>query len=215
MNRINGRYYADQHRPQVNAYASYTTSGLAGALANRPPNALFGDIPLAVPPQLVGGLTDALMSSFNQRYPTFRVGVKVSIPLRNTVAAANLGLNAVDARRIQNQKDQLEQAVATEVRNAAQALQSSKARLRTAQHAREFAQIEFESEKRRLQVGITSVFELFSKQTNMVAAQGREVQARTDLRKAVIELERAMGRTFDVYNIDIQKQSAPIALPIK
>ena len=93
------------------------------------------------------------------------------------------------------------------VGNAAQALQSSKARLRTATHAREFAQIEFDSEQRRLQVGLTSVFELFSKQTNLVAAQGREIQARTDLRKAVIEMERSMGRTFDVYQIDIKKQS--------
>jgi outer membrane protein TolC len=91
------------------------------------------------------------------------------------------------------------------VRNGIQALRSAQARFRAARAAREYAERDYESDKRKVSAGLTTVFVMLQRQTDLVQAEGRELQAKTDLRKSVIELERAMGRTFEVYHIDVAK----------
>jgi HAE1 family hydrophobic/amphiphilic exporter-1 len=150
----------------------------------------------------------------NANYPTFEGGLRLTVPIRNRTAEANLGLAEVDARRIRNQTNQLERSILAEVRNAAQSLHSAQARLAAARVSRDSAQLEYESQQRKLQVGLTSVFQLLTEQTNLVEAQGRELQARNDLRKSVIEMERATGRSLDAYNVNVDKVSvSPTARP--
>jgi HAE1 family hydrophobic/amphiphilic exporter-1 len=169
--------------------------------------AALSGFPASVPPGLLGGLGTGIHSVLNANFPTFEGGVRLTIPIRNRTAEANLGLAEVDARRIRNQTNQLERSIVAEVRNAAQLLYSAQARLAAARLSRDSAQLEYESQQRKLQVGLTSVFQLLTEQTNLVEAQGRELQARNDLRKSVIEVERATGRTLDVYRIDVDKVS--------
>jgi outer membrane protein len=205
INSINTRLFRDQTHPQVDLYGSYTSTGLAGIVASRPSNPLFGTIPITVPPDLRGDVSDAFLNSVYQRDPTFRVGVRFSLPLRNRAAETNLGLAEVEARRIRNQSEQVKEAVEVEVRNGIQALRSAQARFRAARAAREYAERDYESDKRKVSAGLTTVFVMLQRQTDLVQAEGRELQAKTDLRKSVIELERAMGRTFEVYHIDVAK----------
>jgi outer membrane protein len=202
---INTQYFTNQTRPQVDLYSSYTGQGLAGVLAPRAQLGALAGFPASVPPNLLGGLQNGIESVLNANYPTFEAGMRITIPIRNRTAEANLGLAEVDARRVRNQTDQLERAIVAEVRNAAHALRSAQARLAAAGVGRESAQLEYDGEQRKLQVGLTSVFEIFQEQVKLVEAQGRELQARTDLRKAVIEMERAMGKTLDIYHVDVDK----------
>jgi outer membrane protein TolC len=204
INEIDRRLLRDQTHPQLDLYGSYTSTGLAGTLVVRPPDPLF-PITLNVPPVLLGGVSDALLNSLYQRDPTFRVGLRLSVPIRNRAAEANLGLAQVDVRRIRNQTEQVEQAVEVEVRNGIQGLRSAEARFRAAQAARTYAERDYESDKRKVTAGLQTVFVMLQRQTDLVQAKGRELQAKTDLRKAVIELERAMGRTLEVYHIDLAK----------
>jgi outer membrane protein len=159
---------------------------------------------------LLGGLSTSWQSVLKANYPTFEAGLRIKIPIRNRVAEANLGLAEVDARRVRNQTNQLEQAIVGEVRNAAQALNSAQERLAAATVGSQSAQREYEGQQRKLQVGLTSVFEMFESQTRLVEAQGRELQARTDFRTAVVEMERAMGKTLEVYHVDVEKPTPPV-----
>jgi outer membrane protein TolC len=208
ISEINAQYFANQAKPQVDLYGSYAAQGLAGTVADRG-SALSFFGPTTVPPGLVGGLGGGYLSILRANYPSFEAGVKISIPIRNRTAQANLGLAEVDLRRVRNQTNQTEQAIVAEVRNAAQALASARNRLAAASAGRDAAQLDYEGEQRKLQVGLTSVFEMFVKQSDLVVAQGRELQARTDLRKAVVEMERSMGRTLEVYHVDVDKAAAP------
>ncbi len=207
IGEINTQYFRSQTRPQLDLYSSYLAQGLAGSLAPRAQLAALAGFPASVPPGLLGGLGTGISSVLNANFPTFEGGVRLTIPIRNRTAEANLGLAEVDARRIRNQANQLERSIVTEVRNAAQLVYSAQARLAAARISRDSAQLEYESQQRKLQVGLTSVFQLLTEQTNLVEAQGRELQARNDLRKSVIEMERATGHTLDVYHIDVDKIS--------
>ena len=213
INRINQRYYRDLTKPQIDLVGTYTAAGLAGAPT--PPrtttpsalttrvndlSVLAGLEPLppttttsTVPPNLVGGYFNSLGNLIGQDYPTYRVGVRISLPWGNRVAEANLGTSLAQGTQLQNQRAQTEQIIVAEVRNALQALRSSEARLTSALATRQSAEKLYESEQRQFRAGTTTFYLVLQRQTELLVARGRELQAQTDLNKAISEFQRATG----------------------
>jgi HAE1 family hydrophobic/amphiphilic exporter-1 len=99
---------------------------------------------------------------------------------------------------------QQEQIIEAEVRNALQTLRSAEARLASAAAARASAEQLYESEQRQFRAGTTTVFLVLQRQNELIAARGRELQAQTDLNKAVAAFTRATGTTLTVNNIDVK-----------
>ncbi|HXG65546.1 MAG TPA: TolC family protein, partial [Blastocatellia bacterium] len=124
-------------------------------------------------------------------------------PVGNRTAEANLGRSLAEGRKIKNQREQVEQVIESDVRNALQAVRSQEARLAAAASARESAEKEYESEQRRFQSGLSTVFLVLERQTELISARGRELQAQTDLNKAIAEFQRATGSTLQVNNVQI------------
>jgi HAE1 family hydrophobic/amphiphilic exporter-1 len=244
INKINTRFFHDQTRPEVNLVASYSAAGLAGNLLANGFNpftagnaavlarvnelsTLAGLPPLppstptgTFPDFLVGGAGQSLTNLFALNFPTTRVGITFSFPIGNRTAEANLGRSLAEGRRIQNQHEQVEQQIEVDVRNTLQAVTSAEARLQAAAIARSSAEQLFESERRRLEGGLSTVFLVFQRQTDLVAARGRELQAQTDLNRAIADFQRATGSTLQVNNIVVRtdtptrqlKQTGPAAL---
>ena len=90
-----------------------------------------------------------------------------------------------------------------EVRNAMQALRSSEARVAAAIATRASAEQLFESEQRRFQAGTTTFFLVQQRQIELVTARGRELQAQTDLNRAISEFQRATGSTLSANNVTV------------
>ena len=139
----------------------------------------------------------------SQDYPTYRVGVTIELPWGNRTAKANLGRTLVQGTRIQNLKAQAEQIVEAEVRNSLQALRSSEARLASALATRTSAEQLFESEQRQFRAGTTTFYLVLQRQTELLVARSRELQAQTDLNKAISEFQRATGTTLSANSVDI------------
>jgi len=224
INRINVRYLRDQTKPQLDLVGTYTTAGLAGipvqttgtttnsALTTRVNelSALAGLPPLAsstttstIPPNLIGGYTKSLSNLIGQNYPTLRLGVRLSLPLRNTTAEANLGGALALGNRLTDQFKQTEQVIEAEVRNAIQAVRSAEARLASAAASRNSAELQYASEQRQFRAGTTTVYLVLQRQTDLLAARGRELQAQTDLNKAISQLQHATGSTLSANNVSI------------
>ena len=197
INRIDQRFFRNQTKPQFDIVSSYTTSGLAGT-----PNGAGG---VNVPPTLIGGFLGSLSNLFQQNFPTYRVGFQLSLPLRNTIAKANLGSALVQGNRIANQREQEEQIVEAEVRNALQALRSAQARLDSATTGRSAAEELYASEDRQFRGGTTTFYLVLQRQTDLLAARSREIQAQTDLNKAISEFQRSTGTTLTVNNVTVSK----------
>jgi outer membrane protein TolC len=226
INDVNVRFFRDQTRPQLDLVGNYSGAGLAGtfvtpattasaitqrvndlsAIAGLPP--LPAATPAPIAPNLVGGYTQSLANLFEQKYPTARVGVRLSLPLRNRTAESNLGSSLAQGRRINDQIRQAEQIIEADVRNSLQAVRSAEARLTSAAASRSSAEQQYASEQRQLRAGTTTVFLVLQRQTELLAARARELQAQTDLNKAVSALNRATGSTLQANNVAVKTDSA-------
>jgi outer membrane protein TolC len=232
INRINTRFFRDQTRPQVDLVASYSAAGLAGtqitggfnpftasntaiiqrlnqlsATAGLPPLDLPTTSSNSLPGFLIGGAGQSFANLFGFNFPTTRVGIVFSFPVGNRTAEANLGRSLAEGRRITNQRQQVEQTIEQDVRNTMQAIRSAEARLAAAASARDSAEQTFASEQRRFNAGLSTVFLVLQRQTEMIAARGRELQAQTDLNKAIADFQRATGSTLAVNNITVLKDT--------
>ena len=227
INQIDQKYFKDQTKPQVDLVGTYGVTGLAGSVSSNIVNPLTqssvllrqrvdelsnlaGLDPLPViPPQqfsqdLLGGYGQSLQNLLANRYGTARIGVQISLPLRNRTAEANLGRALVEGERIGTQRKQLEQTIQVDVRNALQSVRSSEARLRAATATREANEQQFASEQRKLDAGQSTVFLVLERQNNLTESRGQELKAQTDLNKAIADLQRATGNALNVNSIVVR-----------
>ena len=216
INEIDQKFYRDQTKPQIDLVASYTSSGVGGGL-----NPAFANPLLATcernPNQdicregeqarqrlidSVGGPGSAVTDIFTNKYPTFRAGVTFNLPFGNNTAKANLGRSLVQSEQLQTQREQLEQSIQVDVRNALQSIRTAEARLRAAAISRENSQKQYESEQRKLDAGQTDVYKVLERQTALIAARSNELRAQTELNKSIADLQRATGNALKANNIE-------------
>lgn len=237
QNEVDLRFFTDQTRPQFDLVGTYSLAGLAGTTLQNigtPPvggdsdEALLarlnelseraGLTPLpepppssgsTVPPFLIGNYTDSLSNLISRRYPTAVLGVQMDLPIGNTTARANLARTRIAATQIVRQRQQLEQTVEAEVRNTLQAVQSAQARLEASSSARRNALEQYESERRRFDSGLSTVFLVLERQTALVRAQALELRARADVNQAIALLERATGATLERHGVALGTASSP------
>jgi HAE1 family hydrophobic/amphiphilic exporter-1 len=225
INQIDQRYFREQTKPAVDLVGSYGMVGLAGtsrgganpftssndlriAVNKLLANAGFDQLPdppvQTLSPILLGGYDQSLQNLLSNRFNNFRVGVQVNLPLRNRTAKAQLGRSLVEGQRITTLREQLEQSIQVDVRNALQVVRSAEARLRSAGIAREAGEQQYQSEQRKLDAGQSTVFLVLERQTALTTARGNELRAQTDLNKAIAELQRATGNALTTNNIVVR-----------
>jgi outer membrane protein TolC len=154
-------------------------------------------------PATQGGLGDAysVMKDFN--FPNYGVRFDLTIPIRNRAAQADNTRALLEQRQSETRLRQLQNNVVVEVRNAQIALEQSRARVEAAQKSRELQERTLDAEQKKYQLGASTIFLVIQAQRDLAQARSVEVRALTDLMKAKIEFERALGRTLNANNIQI------------
>jgi len=226
INEIDKEYYRDQIKPQMDLTLGYSSTGLAGSATDDQTNPIrlnVGNLEKrinelsaqaglpalpanswgAAPGDLRGGYGQSLANMLAQNNPTFTVGVTISLPFRNRTAKAELAKSLAEGRRLDTVKARTEQVIEADVRNAMQSVRSVEARLAAAAASREAAEQQYTSEQRRFQAGMSTVFLVLQRQTDLTNARGRELQTQTDLNKAIADLQRAIGNTFHYRNVAV------------
>jgi outer membrane protein len=226
INQIDQQYFREQTKPAIDLVGSYGMVGLAGtssgsinpitassgqlrdAVNRLLLNAGFDRLPdppaQTISPFLLGGYDQSLQNLLSNRFNNFRVGVQINLPLRNRTAQAQLGRSLVEGQRIATQREQLEQSIQVDVRDALQVVRSAEARLRSAVIARQASEQQYQSEQRKLDAGQSTVFLVLERQTALTTARGNELRAQTDLNKAIAELQRATGNALTSNNIVVR-----------
>ncbi len=211
INEIDKRYLREQTKPQIDLTASYTSSGVGGS--QNPDFSSPFPSPCQTDPNspacqqqiiLLNGLTGSSITDvFANRYPTFRAGVTFNLPLfGDKTAKANLGKSLVQSQQINTQREQLEQLIQVDVRNALQSIRTAEARLRSAAISRDNSQKQYESEQRKLDAGQTDVYKVLERQTALITARSNELRAQTELNKAIADLQRATGNSLKANNVE-------------
>jgi HAE1 family hydrophobic/amphiphilic exporter-1 len=206
VNKLDVRLNRDQTRPQVNAFANLSATGLAGTSLPAGTNPFGNLLPITIagPPAIfLGGAGQSLSTLFGGNFPTAQVGVQISLPLRNRTAEATLASSQADGRRLKTLHDQVTMAVEADVRNALQAAVSAESRLAAASLARQSAEEQYASEQRQFQAGTSTVFLVLQRQSDLIGARSREVRAQSDVAEAKANLDRAMGATIQSQGLNV------------
>jgi outer membrane protein len=193
----------DRLKPQLDLVAAYTSRGLAGAL-NDYARPIIPGIPLTVPDNTSGAFGQSLTNMSLNRFPDASVGVSLTIPLGNHVAKADLATAQTTKTQTLTIRERESQRIASEVRNAAVALQTASQRIDAAKAGREAAEVQLRAEQDRFTAGLTTTFLVLTRQNDLLVAEQNEVSAQTAYRRALADLARARGTLLRDRNIEIK-----------
>jgi HAE1 family hydrophobic/amphiphilic exporter-1 len=233
INKVDIQYFRNQIKPQIDLTSSFFLSGFARSGRAEPiTTQLFtsltdqvlllaiNDTRAAIPgldpipnPQIIippgpdflfGGFGRSLANTFRSDAPNFSIGVTISFPVRNRTAKANLAGARIQEQQIDTQMRAQEQVIIVEVRNAVQAVETTRQRVLASRRARENAEIQLEGERKLLESGRSTTFLLFQRENQLLSARNAEIRAETDYNKALAELQRATSTTFSINNITVR-----------
>ncbi|MFB3923169.1 MAG: TolC family protein [Terriglobia bacterium] len=197
--------------PQLDLFATYIGSGLAGNRASCPAGAsAFGTRCVdstgnTVPPLgiISGGAGDALSQTWAGDFPDYSFGVRLSIPIRNRAAQADAARALLERRQLETQVQQQKNKIAQDVRNAEIAVIQAKAQIEAAAKAVTLARQTLDAEQKKFQLGESTVFLVIQAQRDLATAEGNEVRARSTYSKALTQFLQATGTTLTHHNIEL------------
>ncbi|HEX6126917.1 MAG TPA: TolC family protein [Pyrinomonadaceae bacterium] len=231
INKVDIAYFKDQTRPQIDLNTTVSLDGLSlgGAstesflvpqfqgndeiLRTRLNSLLVsaGQPPIpnpnievpGTPAFLAGGFNRSLANMFRSDAPNYSVGVTISFPFRNRTAKAALAGARILENQIATQVRDQEQIVIVEVRNAVQAVETTRQRVLSARRARENAEELLKGERALFDAGRSTTFLLFQRENSLTTARNSEIRAETEYNKAIADLQRATSTTFQLNNIQV------------
>jgi outer membrane protein len=180
-------------QPDLNLSAFYSSSGVGGNRTNATP-----------PPAILrGGLGDALdqLSSFD--FPGYGFTLRLSLPIRNRSAEADMGSAMIAKRRDLYTLRQREQAITLEISNAIHQLEQAKLSMAAAKIARDLGQKNLEAEQRKYELGVQTIFFVLDAQTQLASAEQELLQAQVSYQRAVAAVERGTGTLLDRFRIHL------------
>jgi outer membrane protein len=186
--------------PELDLVANYQNSGLAGG-QNLPTSAIAN--PANLYPGVGGNYGTVLDQILKFQYPTYSVGLNLTLPVRNRVAQSDVARDELQVRQTQVRLKQLENQIRAEVEDALIALQRTRAAY---QAATLMTRLQVESltiEQDKFDVGLSTNFLVIQYQSFVAQARSTEVAALDAYAKAKVQFERAVGLTLPDYNVSI------------
>jgi outer membrane protein TolC len=158
---------------------------------------------------LIGGYAQDLRNLFNFRTRNISLGVSIQIPFKNKTAEAELAGARIQHGQLEASMRSQEQIIEVDVRNAAQSVETARARVLAAREARRNAELQLEGEQRLYQVGRSTTFLLFQRENALTNARNAELRAETDYNKALADLQRATSTTLRANNVIVSEPIQP------
>jgi outer membrane protein len=186
-------------RPELDVVGSVQNGGLSGDI--NPVGAALTPGAALYP----GGYGTALGQIFKNNFPTYAVGVQLTLPLRNRVAQADAVRDELQVRQTQVRRQQFEDQVRLEVADAYVAMQQARAAYEAAIQSRVLQQQSVKVEQETVDVGLATNYMVIQYQTYLAQAQSTEVAAKGAYAKAMIALDRATASTLEVNQVSIEE----------
>jgi outer membrane protein TolC len=208
--------------PQLNAFGLVNNNCLAGSANPFPapgtPASLIG-VP-NLDPTFAGGYGTCLSQVFSRNYPDYRIGLSLTIPLRNRAAQSDYVRDSMTLRQgelgLQKQINQIR----VDVQNAVIALQQARAQYQAAQKSVALEVQTLEAEQKKYALGASTVYNVILIQRDLLTAQGNQVNAESNYVKAKNNIDFVTGLILQSYNVDLgeayrgQVSKPPSPIPV-
>lgn len=183
--------------PTLNMYGLYAGAGTAGP-AN--PTCSLGTECVS---DLPTGFPSMLANTFNYSSPEYRVGVTLSINLRNRQAKADQFRAVLEYRQSQISSEQQQKTILFDVRNSKFALEQAQAHVDATQKARDLAQKTFDITKQEQLLGAKSGLDTLNAESALALSESALDAAQTAYEKAKVDIDRAIGETLERTGVSI------------
>jgi outer membrane protein TolC len=169
-------------------------------------NALAGQPnPLAtsVDPTFLGGYGSALEQLATRKYPTYGIGLNITLPLRNRIAQADVARDEIQLRKSQILQQQLHKQAQLEVEDALIAMRRARGSYEAALETQKLQQESLETEQAKFDVGASTSFFIIQYESYLAQAKSTVVVAKSAYLKARAALERATGTILDDNHVSL------------
>jgi len=147
---------------------------------------------------------DTFTQMTNRNIPDKGVFVNLSIPLRNRMGQANQIRSQLEYRQNQLLFQQQKNQINLQVRNAAFALQQSRAGVDSARAARDYAQQNLDAEQKKYALGASTSYLVLQQQSNFTQQSSNYVAALSAYEKARVALDQVTATTLDRNGIAVE-----------
>lgn len=149
------------------------------------------------------GETYTSFGSFDQG--DYRVGLDLTIPLGDFTRKQQVISARTSLMQAENDLDELYQAVDIDVRNAVREVEVRFRQVDLARRTRELSEQQFEIEKGKLNLGLSTNFRVSTFEEDLVRARNGEVDSIISYLNAVTVLDRTLGTTLETWNVNIEE----------
>jgi outer membrane protein TolC len=153
----------------------------------------------------LGGYGTALGQLFRRNFPSYGVGLQLTLPLRNRVAQADAVRDELQVRQSQVRHQQLQDQVRLEVADAGESLRQARAAYEAAGEARRLQEESVSVEQQTFSVGLSTNLMVIQYQGYLAQARSTEVASKGAYIKAKIALQRATGTILDENHVAIDE----------
>jgi outer membrane protein TolC len=132
---------------------------------------------------------DALSDIFGNEFKTWSLRLEVSYPLGTSAADAGLAQARLQREQEVTSLRAMELQVTAQVRDAGRQVDTTLKRVEATRKAREFGEKRYEAEQKRINVGLSTTFQLFQAQRDLSAAKLAELNAVIAYNRALVNFE--------------------------
>lgn len=136
-------------------------------------------------------------------YYDWSVGVLFEVPLGNRAARERRAQARIDRASARLEQQRVINSVVLGVTQAVRDVRSAQQRLQTTRAATRLRQEQLDGEKRRLQVGASTSYQVLQIQNDLLEAQTSEVQSTVALLKAMTSYRKQTGDVLTVLGIEV------------
>jgi outer membrane protein TolC len=177
--------------PQLNLYGNVEVRG-----TTEQPYETLGSIgtgqPTAPAELAAGGLRTSTI---------YQAGVQLTLPLRNRVAESDAARDVVQLREVEGRTEKLSQQIREQVETAVVALQTAQAAYVAATESRQYQSQLLDAERDKLSVGQSTDLAVLQDEAYLAQAKSTEIAARSNWKKAEIELDHDLGDLLEKNHI--------------
>jgi outer membrane protein TolC len=189
--------------PNLALIGNYNINGRGGVFLKRT-NVFNDGVSSPVLTSIPGGLTDALSQMFGFGFSTYQLGVRLSLPIRNRAASADMADALVRKKQDVLNVRTTQQTIRLDILNAITNVESSKESVKLAKVARDFAQKALDAENKKYELGTELSQNVLLAQNALAQSESTVVTNQIALRKNLLNLWVKTGTLLDERGIVIQ-----------